>query len=434
MRTYKNWPADYPDPNWFLHDRFGLFIHFGLFSIGARHEWFMTTEKIEPTTYRENYFSQFDPDLFNAEEWAQTAKKAGFQYMVFTTKHHEGFALWDTALSEYKVTNTPFKRDLLAELLSAFRKVGIKIGLYHSLIDWYHPDFTLDGLHPQRETIQARQTNNQRDMRRYQDFLAGQVTELLTNYGTIDYMWFDFPYSHRDWGWSKGKGAADWDSKRIEEICRNLQPNMLLNDRLDLGRGITTPEQFQPDKPLEADGLPLIWEACQTMYETWGYDRDAQHWKSSEMMTKMLIDTVAKDGNFLLNIGPNARGEISLPTRSHLEAIGSWMHYHQQAIIGCGASSFQPPIDSRYTQNGNKLYLHLFSYPYKSLHLPGLAGRVKHIRFLHDGSELFYRGFDPEEVLTSTEAIINKEDLVLSLPVCPPDVLVPVVEITLREM
>ena len=170
------------------------------------------------------------------------------------------------------------------------------------------------------------------------------------------------------------------------------------------------------------------------MYETWGYDRDAQHWKSSEMMTKMLIDTVAKDGNFLLNIGPNARGEISFPTRSHLEAIGSWMHYHQQAIIGCGASSFQPPIDSRYTQNGNKLYLHLFSYPYKSLHLPGLAGRVKHIRFLHDGSELFYRGFDPEEVLTSTEAIINKEDLVLSLPVCPPDVLVPVVEITLREM
>ena len=109
------------------------------------------------------------------------------------------------------------------------------------------------------------------------------------------------------------------------------------------------------------------------------------------------------------------------------------MHYHQQAIIGCDASSFQPPIDSRYTQNGNKLYLHLFSYPYKSLHLPGLAGRVKHIRFLHDGSELFYRGFDPEEVLTSTEAIINKEDLVLSLPVCPPDVLVPVVEITLRE-
>ncbi len=140
----------------------------------------------------------------------------------------------------------------------------------------------------------------------------------------------------------------------------------------------------------------MIWEACQTMYETWGYDRDA-HWKSSEMMTKMLIGHSGKRWELSLNIGPNARGEISLPTRSHLEAIGSWMHYHQQAIIGCGASSFNRLLTSRYTQNGNKLYLHLFSYPYKSLHLPGLAGRVKHIRFLHDGSNCFIEDLIPRK-------------------------------------
>lgn len=135
MKTFQNWPDHYPDPSWFIHDRFGLFIHFGLFSIGARHEWFMTTEEIAPETYRETYFDQFNPNLFDAAVWAQTAKDCGVQYIVFTTKHHEGFALWDSEWTDYKVTNTPFKRDLLAELLPAFRDVGIKIGLYHSLID-----------------------------------------------------------------------------------------------------------------------------------------------------------------------------------------------------------------------------------------------------------------------------------------------------------
>ena len=158
-----------------------------------------------PETYRETYFDQFNPNLFDAAVWAQTAKDCGVQYIVFTTKHHEGFALWDSEWTDYKVTNTPFKRDLLAELLPAFRDVGIKIGLYHSLIDWYHPHFTIDGLHPQRSDLAARESNSQRDMLIYQDFIAGQVTELLTQYGRIDYMWFDFPYSHRDWGWSKGK-------------------------------------------------------------------------------------------------------------------------------------------------------------------------------------------------------------------------------------
>lgn len=432
MKTFQNWPDHYPDPSWFIHDRFGLFIHFGLFSIGARHEWFMTTEEIAPETCRETYFDQFNPNLFDAAVWAQTAKDCGVQYIVFTTKHHEGFALWDSEWTDYKVTNTPFKRDLLAELLPAFRDVGIKIGLYHSLIDWYHPHFTIDGLHPQRSDLAARESNSQRDMLIYQDFIAGQVTELLTQYGRIDYMWFDFPYSHRDWGWSKGKGAEDWDSSRLEKICRTLQPDMLINDRLELGRGITTPEQFQPEKPLEKDGLPVLWEACQTMYGTWGYDRDALEWKSSDMLVKMLIDTVSKGGNFLLNIGPNPRGEIDPRAVKRMQAIGAWIRLHKEAIIDCGPSKYPVPKDCRYTQNGKKLYLHVYSYPFKHIHLPEIADQVRFIRFLHDGSEIFYRGFDPNEVITSTEAVIAPNDLVVTLPVVPPNVLIPVLEITLK--
>ncbi len=440
MRKFANWPTTYPAPDWFIHDRFGLFIHFGLFSVGARHEWYMTTEEIDPKTYRETYFDGFDPDLFDAKRWVKAAKSAGITYMVFTTKHHEGFALWDSQFTDYKITNTPFKRDLLAELLPAFRQEGIKVGLYHSLIDWYHPHFSLDGLHPQRNNQEARLNNDQRNMTLYQDFIAHQVEELVTQYGKIDYMWFDFPYSHRDWGWSKGKGPLDWDSLRLETICRTHQPDMLLNDRLALGRGITTPEdaytrwikeheQFQPEKPFEKDGLPVLWEACQTMYGTWGYDRDAQEWKSSDMLLKMLIDTVAKNGNFLLNIGPNARGEIDTRTRERLQAIGEWMRLNKQSIIGCGSSIYSPPTDCRYTQNGLKLYLHIFSYPYKQLYIRDIAKKVRSIRLLTDGSEIFY----PQEVITSTEETIGPDDLLVALPTVKPDTLIPVLEITLHE-
>ena len=432
MKTFANWPEHYPDPSWFIHDRFGLFIHFGLFSIGARHEWFMTTEQIAPDKYAETYFQHFNPDLFDAKAWAASAKACGVEYMVFTTKHHEGFALWDSQLTDYKITNTPYGKDLLAALLPAFREVGIKIGLYHSLIDWHHSDFTLDGLHPLREDAQARATNQQRNMNVYKDYLAGQVTELLSDYGKIDYIWFDFPYSHRDWGWSKGKGARDWDSLRLEKICLELQPDILINDRLELGRGITTPEQFQPNQPLQKAGLPVLWEACQTMYGTWGYDRDSQEWKSSEMLVKMLIDTVSKDGNFLMNIGPNPRGEIDPRALERMEAIGSWMRLHKQSILGCQSSQYQAPADCRYTQAGNKLYLHLFSYPYRHLHLKEIADQVSFVRLLNDGSEIHYRGFDPDEVITSTEAEIAPNDLVVTLPVLKPDVLVPVLEITLK--
>lgn len=429
---YANWPDHYGNPEWFIHDRFGLFIHFGLYSTAARHEWVMTREKTTPDSYRK-YFEHFEPDLFDAKKWALLAKEAGMKYFVVTTKHHEGFALWDSKLTEYKVTNTPIKRDLLREMIDVFREEGIKVGLYHSLIDWYHPEFPIDGLHPQREDEDFKTTSSNRDGNKYVEFLHGQVRELLTNYGKIDYLWFDFSYPHRDWGWAKGKGAEAWQSEKLEKMILDLQPDILLNDRLDLNRGVITPEQYQPDEPVEKDGLPVIWEACQTLNGSWGYDRDNLDWKSVDMLVKMMIDTVSKSGNLLLNVGPNGRGEFDIRSIERLQGIGQWMRLHSRSIYGATHSNFKAPIDCRYTQKGNRLYLHIFSWPFRHIHLEELAGKVKYAQLLHDASEVYFREFDPNEVITSTETVIKSDSIILELPVQIPGVAVPVVELFLNE-
>jgi len=179
--------------SWFVHDRFGLFIHWGLYALPARHEWVKNREKLTDEHYQ-RYFKHFDPDLYDPVVWARTAKQAGMRYAVITTKHHEGFCLWDSQLTDYKAPNTPIGRDLLRPWVEAFRAEGLKIGFYHSLIDWHHPEFPIDGLHPQREDLAFREQEKQRDVRKYAEYLHGQVRELLTNYGPIDILWFDFSY------------------------------------------------------------------------------------------------------------------------------------------------------------------------------------------------------------------------------------------------
>ncbi len=403
--------------DWFVHDRFGLFIHWGIYALPARHEWVRNRERITEERYQ-RYFDHFDPDLFEPRAWAALARQAGMRYMVVTSKHHDGFCLWDSALTNYKAPNTPARRDLLRPLLDAFRAEGLKVGLYHSLIDWHHPEYPVDGLHPQRDDLEFRERHRQRDMAQYVEYLHGQVRELLTGYGRIDYMWFDFSYPGQDWGWSKGKGRADWQSERLETMVRELQPHILLNDRLDLGRGIKTPEQFQPRR--STPGTYQLWEACQTMNGSWGYDRDNLDWKPASLLVRMLVDGVSKGGNLLLNVGPTARGEFDPRSRDRLLAIGDWMRHHDRAIYGCGQSAFSAPDDCRYTQRGDRLYLHLLAWPFRHVHLEGLAGRVAYAQLLHDASEVRYHERAEEGVLT------------LDLPVQRPDVLVPVVELFLR--
>ncbi len=418
---------------WFLHDRLGMFIHWGIYSLPARHEWIRNRELISDEDYQK-YFDHFDPDLYDPSAWAQIAHDAGMKYAVLTSKHHDGFCLWDSALTNYKAPNTPAGRDLVGPWVQAFRGEGLKVGFYHSVIDWHHPEFPVDGLHPMRENLAFREAAKDRDIRRYAEYLHGQTRELLTRFGKIDVMWFDFSYSGRDWGWSKGKGKEDWQSEKLLNMVRELQPGILVNDRIEMEPDFRTPEQYQPSGRLMVDGKPVLWEACQTLNGSWGYHRDNLDWKSSEMLVKMLVDTVSKDGNLLLNVGPNARGEFEPKAMQRLRDLGAWMRLHGRAIYGCGPSDFTPPPDCRFTQNGNRLYLHMFDWPFGHVHLPGLAQRVAYAQLLSDGSEILMRTIDPHQpAQNTTMGGISADTLTLVLPVQKPDTPVPVIELFLKD-
>lgn len=416
--------------DWFLQDRFGLFIHWGIYSMAARHEWVKNREKIPDEEYQK-YFDLFDPDLYDPREWARAAKDAGMKYFVVTTKHHDGFCLFDSEHTDYKATNTPANRDLIAPMVEAFREEGLKVGFYHSLIDWHHPDFPVDGLHPMRDNEEYREREKGRDIRQYAEYLHKQTRELLTNYGTIDILWYDFSYSSANYGWSKGKGKEDWQSEKLMGIVRELQPNIILNDRLEIGGDIKTPEQYQPREWVKVDGKPVVWEACQTLNGSWGYDRDNMDWKPVDMLVRMLVDTVSKGGNLLLNVGPTARGEFDPRALETLKGIGEWMRLHGRSIYGCTQSDYAAPTDCRFTQNGNRLYVHLFAWPPFALHLDGLAGKVKYAQLLNDASEIkIARGGIGHGAGSDTS---ESQTLTLRLPIQKPDVAVPVIELFLNE-
>ncbi|MDR6988188.1 alpha-L-fucosidase [Paenarthrobacter nitroguajacolicus] len=418
---------------WFEEARFGMFVHWGIYSLPARHEWVMNHEQTTAEEYAK-YFRRFNPDLYDPRQWARAARRAGMKYVVLTTKHHDGFCLWDSALTDYKATNTPAGRDLIAPYVEALRAEGLKVGFYHSLIDWHHPDFTIDGVHPQRNAADVDSLNAGRDMARYRDYLHGQVRELLSNYGTIDYLFFDFSYTggHEVEYWG-GKGRKDWDSEALLAMVRELQPGIIVNDRLDIPGDFVTPEQYQPAGPMMFDGEPVTWEACQTLNGSWGYDRDNLNYKSVDLLIRMLVDGVSKGGNLLLNVGPTGRGSIDPRALASLEGIGEWMKLHARAIYGAGASRFTAPPDARYTQRGDRLYVHLFAWPFEYVHLPNLAGKVEYAQLLNDASEVFLKEVDPrQQAMNMTPGGQPPGTLTIKLPVQKPDVAVPVLELFLK--
>lgn len=395
------------DTAWFTHDRFGMFIHWGLYSMPARHEWIKNIEEIPEEKY-DKYFKYFNPDLYDPKKWAKAAKAAGMKYVVLTSKHHEGFCLFDSEYTDYKATNTPCGKDLVREYADAFRAEGLRVGFYYSLIDWHHPDFPIDNLHPRRNDPDREKLNVGRDMKRYAEYMRNQVTELLTNYGEIDILWFDFSYGE--------KGKDEWESQELIKTARSIRPNIIINNRAQLEQDLWTPEQWQPREWVrDDDGRLVTWELCQTFSGSWGYHRDESTWLSPELLVRMLINTVSCGGNLLLNVGPTSRGCLDKRAEASLEAMGEWMKYNSRSIYGCTQSEFAAPQDVRYTQKDGRLYVHLFTYPYGEVWLPGLAGKADYAQFLHDGSELLF-----EE---------KGDDLVIRIPRIKPDVLVPVIEL-----
>ena len=422
---------------WFVHDRFGMFIHFGLYSMPARHEWVMTREKTPIETY-ERYFKHFDPDMFDAREWARTAKAAGMKYAVLTTKHHEGFCLFDTKYTDYNIMNTPFGRDLVKEYVEAFRAEGLKVGFYYSLIDWHHPEFPIDKHHPMRDLPDAAELNKSRDMKKYAEYMRNQVRELLTNYGKIDVLWFDFSYPpSKAYPQFEGKLKEQWESEKLIALARELQPEIMIDNRADIEQDINTPEQYQVDewpRHKETDEL-LTWEACHTFSGSWGYYRDEMTWKSPQILIELLCKTVALGGNLLMNVGPCSRGYFDKRATEALAVYGEWMKYNSRSIYGCTMAEpeFKAPFGTVLTQSedGKRLYVHLLSYPFVNLPMENIAGKIEYVQFLHDGSEIQY-SVGTRHGTCGDVSKANENTVFFKLPVVKPDVIVPVIEIILK--
>lgn len=431
------------DTSWFQHDRFGMFIHWGLYAMAARHEWVKQYEQIPDEVYDSKYFTRFDPDLYDPEAWADAAAGAGMRYFVVTTKHHEGFCLWDSKLTDYKAPNTPAGRDLLRPMVEAFRSRGLRVGFYYSLIDWHHPHFVIDNVHPMRNHPDRDRLNEGRDQRKYIEYLHGQVRELLTQFGKIDIMFYDFSYPARNEKGELdnrlGKSRYDWDSEALLKMTRELQPGILVNDRLDLldvegGWDYRTPEQWLPREGVTVGGQPVVWETCQTFSGSWGYHRDEATWKSVDQLVRMLIEVVSKGGNLILNVGPTARGEFDERAMDRLRGIGEWMRRHSRSIYGCGAAPADIPKPDNclltYNPTTKRLYVHVLAWPIQHLHLDGLAGRVEYAQLLHDGSEVLMKEMEPWQQAGYEGQ--KRNTLTLTLPIQKPNVTVPVIELFLR--
>lgn len=419
---------------WWTDARFGMFIHWGIYAQAARHEWVKKRERISDEDYQK-YFDYFNPDLFDPSEWAKKAKAAGMKYAVITSKHHDGFCMFESDYTNYNVMNTPYGEDIIKKWVEAFRAEGLGIGFYYSLIDWHHPDFTIDRVHPQSVNTQEEydKLNKDRDMNVYRRFLKDQVREILTKYGKIDILWLDYSYPGKF-----GKGRDEWGSVELVKMVRELQPEIILNDRADLkdywgGWDFTTPEQFKVQSWPEIDGKKIPWETCQTFSGSWGYYRDEYTWKNNRQLLVLLIESVSKGGNLLLNVGPTARGVFDERADKALRDMGEWMEFNNRSIYGCtqAPEEFEAPEHTILTYNPktNRLYIHLLDYPITNFRLPGYKGKVKYAQFLHDASELLITEPYGHHMQGS---VATENDLNLRLPVTKPNVEIPVIELFLN--
>lgn len=359
---------------WWNEAKFGMFIHWGLYSVlegeykGEKPQYacLIMDQCNIPIVEYEKLASQFNPLKFDAHEWVSVAKQAGMKYIVLTAKHHDGFCLWDSKISSWDINRTPFKRDILKELAMACEKEGIKFCVYYSISDWHHPDE--EGIHEPYYRQNKSGKTNPNFSRYYEDYMKPQLKELLTNYGDIGVMWFD------------GEWIPDYTSemgKDIYNYLRNIKPDLIINNRVDVGRqgmmgmdkdgdfagDFGTPEQQIPDT-----GMPgIFWESCMTMNDRWSYAHFDNNWKSAKDLIDKLIDIVSKGGNFLLDVGPSPEGIFPMPVIDRLKITGQWLALNGEAIYGAEASPFESPTWGRYTRKNNRIYAHVFQWPENGL-------------------------------------------------------------------
>jgi len=369
--------------DWFLNDRFGMIIHWGISAVWGRGEKVIGYDKISNEEYRET-FENFNPQNFDASKWAKIAKNAGMKYAVLIAKHHDGFCLFDSKYTNYKVTNTLLGRDVVKEFLEAFRNEGLKVGLYYSVIDWYHPDYPAfgDEYAPMRDNLAYKELEKEKDFDRYLEYMHSQVEELCTNYGKLDLMWFDYSYGNMR--------GEKWRATELVNMIRKYQPDIILNNRLEVsgdgyGSIITenptvfcgdfvTPEQIIPHEGIRNYKNEMVpWECCLTMNNHWGYFYGDDNFKSAETIIRKLVECVSKGGNMILNVGPNANGEIPDKSISILNQIGEWLRVNSESIYGCGCSGLEKPDYGRITKKANNYYYHIFETVIGPVALHGLC-------------------------------------------------------------
>lgn len=383
---------------WFKNDKFGLFIHWGPYSVIGRHEWARHRFQIPQAEY-DTYARQFNPVNFNAEEWVKIAKNAGTRYIVITSKHHDGFAIWRSKASDYDMEITPYAGDPLKDLAAAAKKENMRLGFYHSIMDWHHP------LYRPKRTWESKTPEAGGDKGRYVDFMKDQIRELLTGYGDVAMMWFDGEWEH-----------TLRDLKRDDEVydfIRSLQPNTLINDRLyerkpgnkaDFG----TPEQFVPSTGVtDPSGKPVLWESCVTINtDSWGYNKYETDFKTDRDLIRMLVEVVSKGGNLLLNVGPTPDGRIQPEFQTRLAAMGRWLKTNGEAIYGTTASPFaRLPFFGRATVKNNELFLHVFGWPKnRVLRVPGLKNPVFSARLLGSDAPISFKKDNDEVTIQLPES------------------------------
>ncbi|MDD4193006.1 MAG: alpha-L-fucosidase, partial [Mangrovibacterium sp.] len=372
-------------------------------------EWIRHTAQIPLEQYNQ-FVSQFDPEKFNADEWVALAKNAGMKYIVITSKHHDGFCLFDSKETDFDIMATPFKRDILKELSSACAKQGIKLCFYYSIMDWHHPDYL-----PRRDWEKHRPADNAA-MNRYVAYMKNQLKELLTNYGKIGVLWFDGEWENT---WTHECG------KELYDYLKDLQPDLIINNRVDKGRtdetGLLKDSIFYgdfgtPEQKIPPTGLPgTDWESCMTMNDHWGYNKYDQNWKSTSDLIRNLVDIVSKGGNFLLNAGPTAEGLFPEASITRLKEIGEWMNVNGESVHGANAGPFAKElIWGKCTQKskGNKttLYLHIFNWPDDGqLIIPGLENKILKTHALYDKSAVLQAEKKEKAIIIDVQNVKQSE-------------------------
>ena len=349
----KNWQAQ----------RFGMFIHWGPVSLTAKEiGWSRGAQT--PIEVYDNLYKQFNPAKFNADEWVSVAKAGGMKYMVLTTKHHDGFCLWDTKLTDYNIMNSPFRRDVVKELASACKKQGIGFGTYYSVCDWHHPDFPLTS--PGGSVERAKS-----DLDAYNRYLLGQVSELITNYGPLFTLWNDVPQHF------EGRGV------NTIKLARRLQPDIIINDRTGDGGDYSTPEQH-----IGGFNLQRPWESCMTIsaHDQWAWGGTNDGVKPLAACLRMLIGAAGGDGNLLLNVGPRPDGLIDPEQTARIKEIGDWLAKYGESIYGTRGGPWKPGQWGASTRKGNRIYVHVFKWNGDTLELPAVAAGVKAAKALTGGS------------------------------------------------